>query len=197
MSEQDHITHAKKLFPGQRDDEHVIFLERQHWLMFAKEVVKLIGFNILPVLVFLFVYYVIGWDIPTEGILYIVGVFVLSLYYIGVWLAYYHAFVDYYLDLWILTDQRIIAIEQQGLFDRIIAELNILKVQDVTSEVHGHIQTIFNFGNVYIQTAAEQQRFIFLNVPHPAEVARTVIHANDAATKEHARYASTASTDAA
>lgn len=188
---------ARKLFPGQRDDEHLVFLLRPHWFIFFGHVVKLIGFNILPFVVFIFIYYVLGWEIPTDGLFYIIGVILISLYYIGTWLAYYHAFVDYHLDLWILTDQRIIDIEQKGLFDRIIAELNIMKVQDVTAEVHGHVATFFDYGNVYIQTAAEQQRFIFQKVPHPEEVARLIIRANDTATKRHAMYASTADTDTA
>lgn len=190
-------TPSRKIFPGQRDNEHVIFLLRPHWLIFMNQVLKLIGFNILPFLIAAFLYYVTGWTIPADGPLYVLAVFLVSLYYLGAWLVFYHAFVDFHLDVWILTDQRIIDIEQKGLFDRIIAELNIMKVQDVTSEVHGHLQTFLNFGNVYIQTAAEKQRFIFQNVPHPEEVARLIIHTNDAATKRHVMYATTANPDAA
>lgn len=187
----------RKLFPGQRDDEHVIFLLRPHWLIFLGYVLRLLGLNLLPLIIFIFMYYGLGWDIPTTGPLYAIGVLFVSLYYIGAWLGYYHAFVDYHLDLWILTDQRIIDIEQKGLFDRVIAELNIMKVQDVTAEVHGNIQTFFDYGNVYIQTAAEQQRFIFQNVPHPEEIARLILRANDTAAKRQAQYGSAANTDTA
>lgn len=188
---------ALRLFPGQRDDEHVIFILRPHWFVFFAQVFKLVGFNLLPFVVFIFIYYILGWEIPTDGFFYIIGVILIALYYIGAWLAYYHAFVDYHLDLWILTDQRIIDIEQKGLFDRVIAELNIMKVQDVTAEVHGHIPTFFDYGDVYIQTAAEQQRFSFQKVPHPEEIARLIVRANDTATKRHAMYVSTADADTA
>ncbi len=176
---------SKKLFPGQRDEEHVIFLLRPHWFIFFRQILQLILFNVLPVFIFIFIYYVVGWDLPTEGVLYIGLVMLTGLYYLGAWLVFYHSFVDYHLDLWILTDQRIVDIEQKGLFDRIISELNVIKVQDVTSEVHGHLQTLFDYGNVYIQTSAEQQRFVFQNVPRPEEITRLIVRASDAASKRH------------
>lgn len=179
----------KKDFPGQRPNEKVVIMLRRHWIIFARYVLQLIGFNLLPIVFFIIFYYVVSWDIPTAGPLFVTMVMAVSLYYLGAWLAYFHSFVDYRLDMWILTDQRIINIEQQGLFDRVSAELNLNKVQDVTAEVHGHTQTFFDYGNVYIQTAAEQQRFIFQNVPHPEEIARLVIQANDAAIKRQSVHA--------
>lgn len=179
-------------FPGQRNDEHVIALLRRHWFTFVSSILQLVGFNLLPLAIFAFFIYGIGWEPPVDGLWYVVGVMITALYYIGTWLAFYHTFVDYHLDVWVLTDQRIVNIEQEGLFDRVISELNLSKVQDVTSEVHGQIQTLFDFGNVYIQTAAEQQRFAFLQIAHPEEVARLVVRANEAATKREALYAVTA-----
>lgn len=176
---------AHKLFPGQRDEEHVVFMLRPHWFIFLRQILQLALFNVIPILILIFIYYVVGWEMPTAGALYVVIVMLTSLYYLGAWLAYFHSFADYHLDLWILTDQRIVDIEQKGLFDRVISELNVTKVQDVTSEVHGHLQTFFDYGNVYIQTSAETQRFVFQNVPRPEEVTRLIVRASDAATKRH------------
>lgn len=170
-----------KMFPMQRADEHVIIMLRRHWIIWYKYIGQLILFNALPVGIFTFFVYVLQIELPNQGPGYISMVMLVSFYYLGVWLMYFHQFVDYRLDVWILTDQRIVNIEQQGLFDRIIAELNIYKVQDVTSEVHGHAQTFLDYGNVYVQTAGEKQRFVFQNIPHPEEVARLVTRANDAA----------------
>lgn len=167
----------------QRADEHVIIMLRQHWIIWFKYIAQLILFNALPVALFLFFIYVLKIQMPTQGPGYVSMIMLASLYYLSAWLMYFHQFVDYRLDVWILTDQRIVNIEQRGLFDRVIAELNIHKVQDVTSEVHGHAQTFLDYGNVYIQTAGEKQRFIFQNIPHPEEVARLVTRTNDASLK--------------
>jgi len=81
----------------------------------------------------------------------------------------YAAFIwiDYYFDVWVITNRRIVNIEQKGLFVRHVSELTIERVQDVTVEVKGFIPTMLNFGDVYVQTAAEKERFVFRMVPNP------------------------------
>ena len=99
----------------------------------------------------------------------------MSAYYLFIWLFFFHAFVDYYLDIWIVTDRRIVNIEQKGLFAREVSEQKLFRIQDVTSELKGIIPTFLNFGTVYIQTAAEEPRFVFKQIPDPGRVAQTII----------------------
>ncbi|MBU0670785.1 MAG: PH domain-containing protein [Patescibacteria group bacterium] len=169
----------KRLFPFQREDEKVIMLLRRHWVILGRFIGLLLLLNLIPIVVAGFIFYFLGWNINMESPLFIVAVLMISFYYLIVWLNYFHEFVDFHLDIWIVTDQRIINIEQIGLFNRVISELNILKVQDVTSEVKGKTQTVLNYGNVFIQTAGQQQRFIFEQVKNPEEVARIIIRAHD------------------
>ena len=167
-----------------RPDEKVILFLHRHWITWIVNLGQLLVFNLLPIGLVAFFNLALGWTLDPASPIYVGLVLLLSIYYLGAWLMYYHAFIDYHLDIWLLTDQRIISIEQQGLFDRIISELNMSKVQDVTSETRGQMQTFLNYGAVYIQTAAEKERFIFENIPHPEEVARIIMHANDAALKK-------------
>jgi len=172
-----------KVFPGQRDNEEVLAAVRKHWTALIAPVLQLIGFNAVPIIGFAIYIYVLGWELTVDGLFYVIGVLLISLYYIGAWIMYYHAFVGYHLDLWVITDQRIINIEQNGLFNRVMSELNLSKIQDVTSEIKGQLQTIFDYGHVYIQTAAEQERFIFEDVPHPEALAQLIAQLNDEASK--------------
>lgn len=174
-------THFRPEFLDLRPNEKILLFLHRHWITWVWNVGQLVVFNLLPIGILAFFYYGVGWTFVPEGPVYVAVVLLMSLYYIGAWLMYYHAFIDFHLDVWLLTDQRIVNIEQEGLFDRIISELNIAKVQDVTSEVRGQLQTFLNYGAVYIQTAAEKERFVFENIPHPEEVARIIVHANDAA----------------
>lgn len=96
--------------------------------------------------------------------------FFITLMGIFIWIFAALIFVDYYLDVWILTDRRVVNIEQKGLFMREISELYYQKIQDVTTEIHGLIPTLLNYGDVYVQTAAEQSRFLFHKVPDPNSV---------------------------
>ena len=63
--------------------------------------------------------------------------------------------IDYYLDMWIITSERIIDIEQTGLFRRQISEFMLDKVQDITVEIPDMIATFLKYGNLHIQTAGE------------------------------------------
>ena len=64
--------------------------------------------------------------------------------------------IDYYLDIWIITSERIIDVEQLGLFNRKISEFTLDKVQDITVEIPNFTATALKYGNIIIQTAGEQ-----------------------------------------
>lgn len=76
-------------------------------------------------------------------------------------------FIDLYLDVWVITNKRILNIEQFGLFSRTEAEHQLSVIQDVTTEVHGIFATMLNYGDVQIQTASESQGVIFRQIPEP------------------------------
>lgn len=98
-----------------------------------------------------------------------------ALFLINGWIFSYGQFVDYYLDMWVVTDDRIVSIEQHGLFGRTISELDLFKIQDVTSDVRGFFPSTFQYGFVHIQTAGEKERFVFEQVPHPHTVRKSII----------------------
>jgi uncharacterized membrane protein YdbT with pleckstrin-like domain len=93
--------------------------------------------------------------------------FLENLLFLFIWLFGFIIWIDVFFDVWIITDNRIVNTEQKGLFVRSISELKYERIQDVTVEVKGIIPTMLNFGDVFIQTAAETERFIFRQVPDP------------------------------
>lgn len=159
-------------FRGKREDEEIILLLRRHWLILLLEFFPL--FLLLLFLLFfnLFSENMLVWlpDFVSADFFYLMDSFLFMFF----WLIIFIVWLDYYLDVWIVTDQRIVNIEQKGLFFREISELEHSKIQDVTTEVHGIVPTLLKFGYVYIQTAAEKSRFVFKQVPDPVLV-RTVI----------------------
>ena len=70
-----------------------------------------------------------------------------------VWLALSAIWTNYYLDLWLITDKRLISVDQTGLFQRKVTTLSFSNIQDVTVEQHGIIQTLLNFGTVKVHGA--------------------------------------------
>lgn len=98
-----------------------------------------------------------------------------SVYFLSLLLFVFTQFINYWLDMWIITNDRIVNIEQMGLFARRISELDLHRVQDVTSEVKGFFPTLFNFGTVYIQTAGTIERFVFEQIPNPHEIRKAIL----------------------
>lgn len=108
-----------------------------------------------------------------------------SAFFLFSWLFLFQLFLDYYLDSWIVTTRRIINIEQNGLFGRTVSELRLYRIQDVTATVNGFTKTMFNFGEVEIQTAGEHERFMFEEISQPNEVAKKILELSECDRKDH------------
>jgi uncharacterized membrane protein YdbT with pleckstrin-like domain len=85
------------------------------------------------------------------------------------------AWTMYYLNVQIVTNERVIDINQRGLLHNDTSELNLDKVEDVTAEIKGLLPNLFDYGNVYVQTAGEVTNFTFEQVARPHQVARMVL----------------------
>ena len=90
-----------------------------------------------------------------------------STYYLSICLFFYGYFIDFYLDILIVTNDRLLDIEQKGVFARSMAEIELYQIQDITSEVEGFFPSLFNYGNMIIQTASAIPRVIMHNIPNP------------------------------
>lgn len=84
----------------------------------------------------------------------------------------FESFLSWFFNVNIVTDERIVDIDFVNLIYKEISDADIDKIQDVTVKVGGVAQTMFNYGDVYIQTASEKPRFEFLSVPKPEDVAK-------------------------
>ncbi len=111
-----------------------------------------------------------------------------SAYYLFIWLFFFFSFVDYYLDVWIVTNERIIDVHQKGFFSRIISEQRLYRIQDVTSEVHGFFPTVLKYGEVHIQTAGAKQRFLFHEVPGPEAIRNMIIRLAERSRRKHGAH---------
>lgn len=77
----------------------------------------------------------------------------------------------------IVTDVNVTQVLQVGLFNRKVSELSMHNVEDVTAEQKGILQTFFNYGTLRIETAGEQNNFIFVYCPNPNAYAKALLDA--------------------
>jgi membrane protein YdbS with pleckstrin-like domain len=154
-------------------NEKIVFFIRRHWASFLNTILLLIAMILLPLVGFLIAFFIIK-DIFSYPIIKIVFLF-FSAYYLFVALFFLVSWVDYYFDLLIVTNERLIKILQVGILNREFSELHLLRIQNVTGSVSGILQTIFNFGNVDIETAGREEHFECFGIPRPYEVAKNIL----------------------
>ena len=112
---------------------------------------------------------------------------IMATYYLGILVFYLSEFTDYYLDINIVTNDRILDINQKGLFGRSVSELDLTRIQDVNSVIKGIIPTLLNYGTVTVETAASEENFVFEQVPNPHGVRQRIIEMAALDRKKEAR----------
>lgn len=154
--------------------ESVIMEVRKHWIVFFAHAFSLIMAAVLPFIIFtalkVFLPQVLSiFYLPVNMPALFLFFYVLWLLFI--WASFFLQWTKYYLDVWYVTEKRIIDISQKSIFDREITNLRFDRIQDVTIDISGFIPTLLNFGNIKVQTAGEDNKDFTMNtVRHPDRV---------------------------
>lgn len=82
--------------------------------------------------------------------------------------------LDFYLDVIVVTNKRILDVNQDGLFHRIYNDISLMKMQNVSGEVSGIMGEWLGYGNIKIKISGDDQDMGLSNVPHPIELASKV-----------------------
>lgn len=158
----------------QKPYEKVKYISRRHIFTFVKQIILFTVLGVLPVGIFFMIKNMFPTLLDTPQ-MYALAVLLASIYYLCIVLFFFTSFVDFYLDVWIVTNDRIIDIEQFGLFSRTISELELFRIQDITTNIHGIFPTIFKYGDVVVQTASTNVSVVFHNVPDPDKIRQSLL----------------------
>jgi hypothetical protein len=74
----------------------------------------------------------------------------------------------------VLTNMHFIQITQTGLFGRTLSKLSLDELQDVRGSRKGVFGTIFNYGEILIETAGNEENFFFRPAPDPLNIAEQI-----------------------
>ena len=121
-------------FPEQHENEKIILFTRRHWIVFLGHIIitTLIGGIILGGIYAAYYYFPFITETPDGSkILVVLGAIIALM----VWLIIYIGWVDYYLDVWMVSNERIVEIKQNALFNRQISELQLEDIEDVNAKV--------------------------------------------------------------
>ena len=168
----------------QKPYEKIKYVLHRHPITFIPKIALFLVLSVIP----LAVYGMIDNLFPTlfqKNAVYAIAVLTGSAYYLSILLFFYMQFIVFYLDMWVVTNDRIIDVEQLGLFSRTISELDLFRIQDVTTDVHGIFPTFFKYGTVTIKTASNNIHIVFHDVKKPNTLREELIQLSHEDRKYH------------
>lgn len=175
-------------------DERILKTVRKHWFIITIELLGVIFMISLPILLLFLVMLfpglltpfleqgpfgpVLGAFLSTYGLVILFGA--------GVWILFsimtgFTIWTHYYLDLWVITDRRIILVDQVSFFNRNVSIFRLERMQDIEYKITGILATLLNFGTLKAQTAgAHESNFTSTGLPDPRGLQATIQTAMDA-----------------
>lgn len=160
------------LQPGER----VIRIVRQHWFVLAFKLVPYMVLAFVPAALSVFLSFISAMAgasgtgsnavsfLSDDSKQLLTGFYLLFL-----WMGAFSTFTRYMLTQWVITNTRIVDIQQRTLFSRNVSSFLLARIQDVTTDVDGFLPTLIGFGKLKVQTAGQDEDFFFYDVPHPQD----------------------------
>ncbi|QFR39740.1 hypothetical protein A9Q91_06050 [Candidatus Gracilibacteria bacterium 28_42_T64] len=140
---------------------------RRHWIIF----VMLGAIFVTGVIISIILFVILGVTFLSMMLNITFWLFFLLVLYIK-WL-------NHELDLYIITNNRIIGVEQKSFLDRKVSETNLGQVQEVNSSTKGVFSNLLNYGTLFIQTAGSQQNLKMDFAPDSMQEARKILNIVD------------------
>lgn len=85
----------------------------------------------------------------------------------------------------IVTSEKIAQLLYKSLFNRKISQLSIGDVQDVSVQQKGIFARMFNYGTLIVETAGEQNNYVFTFTPKPYETAKAIVGSHEENLKQY------------
>ncbi|NDK10077.1 PH domain-containing protein [Candidatus Gracilibacteria bacterium] len=138
-----------------RAGEKVDLVVRRHWIAFV-----LLGvYGGAGVAFSVSIFFILGVG---SGVL-----LIMTLFWMFYLLFMYVTWLNYELDIFIFTNNRVVCIEQKSFLNRAVGETTLDKVQEVGIETKGLFANIFDFGTLSIMTAGSTESFDMSFCPKP------------------------------
>lgn len=152
-------------FDTQMDDEKIMLILRAHPVTQLPWILN--GIFIIILLIFVNMFAATLFNFQQLFILNVgIGAFVFAYYWFN--------FLAYFFNVGIITNHRIIDVDFHAVIYKEVTEARINKVEDITAKSGGYVASLFNFGNVFVQTAGNELNIEFANVPRSSDVVKII-----------------------
>lgn len=167
-------------------DEQILISVRRHWFFIVVESIGLLCVYLAP-----FTLAIVATHVPALAPLahmlpkapQALWLFIGALWTLILWMAFFVAWTNYYLDTWTVTNSRVMVINQRGLFRRSIASFRIDRLQEINIETDGIIATLLDFGTIHALTAGHDDEFIMVGAPEPEKIKNLILDKASTATR--------------
>lgn len=160
-----HPDHVR--FETQEAKEEVILFLRQHIIVNVPWLVFTVVLLIIPAFLFPAIQQAI--TVPTQYV-----VIATLFWYLATAGFAISSFIGWFFNIYIVTDDRIVDIDFLYLLYKHFSEADLTKIQDISYTSGGILATLFNYGNITVETAGEMPNLEFLAVPTPEKVVATI-----------------------
>ncbi|MEX0917932.1 MAG: PH domain-containing protein [Candidatus Paceibacterota bacterium] len=169
-------------------DEEVLLQAQRHWFVLITQLSFPFTLAILPLIALILLGTpLIGGTLPIDINAYSPTIsFLYAAWLLILWMFAFNIWTNHYLDILILTNERIILIDQKGLFHRRVASFRLERLQDLHVEVDGIVATFFDYGTVHAETAGHsEEEFRAYGMPRPRELKAEILKAADTMIDEY------------
>lgn len=155
------------------DGEEVILVAHRHWIIYTLSAVGLFIAFLLPFISYRLLN--LNTVLPLDNDRnYQLAVFFYAAYFLLLWSYFFISWTNTYLDAWIITDRRMVDIEQASLFHRSVTDFRMEKIENVTVNEMGFIANMLGYGSIRVETAGERVELFFDFLPDPYKVRDTI-----------------------
>jgi hypothetical protein len=147
--------------------EYIIKTLRKHWFLFVVEIAGLVLLFAIP-----FIFSVLPFSLPFVGTS--TATFFGVLWLLIIWMRTFIVWTNYYLDIWVVTNMRLVDVEQVSLFNRRVSTLELENIEDITVRIEGFFESVIGYGTLSVQTAGMVPEFIIKDIFAPEEAKKTI-----------------------
>jgi len=155
-------------FQTQKEKESIILFIRSHYITNLSWTLITLMLIVLPIIV-LTIASNFGIDfLSTQTATRFTVVFIL-LYYLLISSYVFVSFLHWFYNVFIVTSERIVDIDYSDVVIHNMAETKLSHVEDVRCMQSGFIPSLFNYGNLFVQTAGTEENFEAISIPRPGD----------------------------
>lgn len=161
------------VFQSQEKDEIILLFLRRHFITNLPWILISSFFIALPLLFILFPS--VLYDPFFSSFSHLSILFLIICYYLVVITYIFIKFITWFYNISLVTNKRVVDIDFSNLVYHNVSATKVQQIEDVTYLQVGFIHSLFNYGDMFIQTAGESENFDFLAIPNPAKAEEIIL----------------------